>query len=213
MKNNLEKKNEKEARIMEIKEMIRNFCDEYLNDEMESYALKLTENIGRKRKIDILRGKKEIWAASIIYVIARINFLFDRDNDNHIIYDTICNYFNTVKSTTGNKASQIQDICKIEIGTEGYCSQEIVDSLTFVQTPEGFIIPKKWFENRKIIIETATDEEEDEIRQFEEKQKQIELQKVKERDEKRAEINREIARKKKEKEDKYQLSLFDDFDN
>ena len=211
MKKNSEKKNEKETRILEIKEMIRNFCDEYLNDEIKSYALKLTENIGRRRKIDILRGKKEIWAAAIIYVIARINFLFDRANENYITYDTICDYFNTVKSTTGNKASQIQDICKIEIGTEGYCRQVIIDTLTFVQTPEGFIVPKKWFENREIKIETATDEEEEEIRQFEEKQKQIELQKVKERRERRTEINREIARKKKEKKDKYQLRLFDDF--
>ena len=48
-------------RISEIKEMVHNFCDQYLNEELESYAQNLVENLGRKRKLNILRGKKEIW--------------------------------------------------------------------------------------------------------------------------------------------------------
>ena len=81
--------------------------------------------LGRKRKIDITRGKKEIWSASIIHTIARLNFLFDKQNENYITADTICDFFDTKKTTVGNKATQIEKECKLRMGAEGYCSKEI----------------------------------------------------------------------------------------
>jgi hypothetical protein len=42
-------------------------------------------------------GKIEIWAASIIYTIARLNFLFDKANGVYITPDIICDFFNTKK--------------------------------------------------------------------------------------------------------------------
>ena len=210
MKKKSSRKNDKMERISEIKEMVHNFCDQYLNEELESYAQNLVENLGRKRKLNILRGKKEIWAAAIVYVIARINFLFDKKNKNFITHDIICNFFKTLKHTTGLKASQIQDNCKIEVGTEGYCTQDIVDSMTFYKTPEGFIIPKKWLLEKEMKVEIDPDKEEKE-RQFKEKQKQILQQEREEREKRISERKLEIARKKKEKEDKYQLNLFEDF--
>ncbi len=207
MKKISEKKSKKEARVLEIKEIVHNFSDQYLNEDLEYYAQNLVENLARKRKFNILRGKKEIWAAAVIYVIARINFLFDRKNKNFISHDAICEFFGTVKSTVGNKASQIQDVCRINVGTEGYCSREIVDSFTFLRTPEGFIITKKWLFDRENIIEKDPEIKEKE-RQL---QEQIKQQEREEREKRILEQKLEIARKKKEKEDKYQLSLFEDF--
>jgi len=207
MKKISEKKSKKEARVLEIKEIVHNFSDQYLNEDLEYYAQNLVENLARKRKFNILRGKKEIWAAAVIYVIARINFLFDRKNKNFISHDAICEFFGTVKSTVGNKASQIQDVCRINVGTEGYCSREIVDSFTFLRTPEGFIITKKWLFDRENIIEKDPEIKEKE-RQL---QEQIKQQEREEREKTILEQKLEIARKKKEKEDKYQLSLFEDF--
>ena len=120
----VQSQNGKEKGLTEIREILHSFCKKYLNDELESYAIKLCENLGRKRKIDILRGKKEIWAASIIYAIARLNFLFDKENEKYITADTICNFFNTNKSTVGNKATQIENACTLTIGAKGYCSTE-----------------------------------------------------------------------------------------
>jgi len=202
-------KNDKAERVAKINEMMRSFCGGHLTPELEGYAVRLCEKLGRKRIINIVRGGKEIWAASIIYVIARLNFLFDKQNENYITVDTICNYFGTKKSTIGTKATQIENTCKLNIGAEGYCSKEISDSLTFYQTPEGFIIPKSMIDNREFIFEFVDGEEAGEIQEFADEKKRVEEEKIKKRKERRAEINREIAEKKKEKNGS-QLDIFGD---
>ena len=202
-------KDDKAERVSQIKEMIHSFCEEHLMPELEGYAVKLCERLGRKRIINIARGKKEIWAASVIYVIARLNFLFDKQNENYITVDTICNYFGTKKSTIGTKATQIEKTCNLNIGAEGYCSKEISDSFTFYQTPEGFIIPKSMIDDRGFIIKLADGEEARELQEFADEKRRAEEEKIKKRKERRAEINREIAEKKRENK-KDQLGLFGD---
>jgi hypothetical protein len=202
-------KNDKAERVAQINEMIHSFCGEHLSQELEGYAVKLCERLGRKRIINIVRGKKEIWAASVIYVIARLNFLFDKKNKNYITIDTICNYFGTKKSTIGTKATQIEKACRLSIGAEGYCSKEISDSFTFYQTPEGFIIPKSMIDDRNFIIKLADDEEARELQEFADEKRRAEEERIKKRKERRSEINREIAERKREKK-KDQLDLFGD---
>ena len=210
MNNNSEIKSDKKKRLGEIKELINGFCKKYLNKELEGYAIKLCDKLGRKRKIDILRGKKEIWAASIVNVIARLNFLFDKNNEISITVETINNFFTTKKRTIGSKATQIEKDCSLIYGALGYCSKEITDSFTYYQTPEGFIIPRKMIDDGEIIIEIATDKEAEEIKKYSENQRLLKEQKIKEKKEKRIEINRAIAeKKKKEKDDNdRQLTLF-----
>ena len=72
---------EKAKRLNEIEHLVLAFCGGHLNDELAGYALKLCKTLGRKRKISIDRGRKEIWAASVVYVIVRLNFLFDPENE------------------------------------------------------------------------------------------------------------------------------------
>jgi len=205
-------KNEKVRRINAIKEMIHGFCTKHLNEELEGYALRLCDAIGRKRKLVITRGKKEIWAASIVYVIARLNFLFDRENEYYITPDTICDFFKTKKSTTGNKATQIENACKLGLGAEGYCSKHIADAFTYYQTSEGFIVPKSMIEDGEIVIELVDGEEAEELNLFIAEKRRIEEQKAQEKKARRAEINRKIAEKKiKKKKDDRQLNLFNDF--
>jgi hypothetical protein len=83
----------KKERLNEIKALIKPFCDQYLSDELTGYVINLCHRLGRKRNVSITRGKPEILAASIIYVIARLNFLFDRENSNYITADIICEFF------------------------------------------------------------------------------------------------------------------------
>ncbi len=63
---------EKKQRLEEIKELVLSFCEEHLNEVLAGYALKLCEKLGTKRKISIIRGKKEIWAAAIGDQLPRI---------------------------------------------------------------------------------------------------------------------------------------------
>jgi len=204
-------KAEKEERLKEIKELVVSFCVEHLNEELQSYALKLCDTLGRKRKISITSGKKEIWAASIIYVIARLNFLFDSENELFLSSDTICDFFGTKKSTVGNKATQIEKACNLGIGAIGFCRTEISDAMTLVRLPNGLVIPKSMLPKPKIIVQFADEKEEEELQKFMAERQRIKEHEAAEKAARRAEINRKIAgdKKKKKEEQDNQLSLFD----
>lgn len=203
-----------------ISEMIHSFCRKYLNEELEGYCMKLCDTLARKRKIDISRGRTEIWAAAVVYTVARLNFLFDRANRHYLTVDTICDFFNTKKTTTGNKASLIMDSCNLGIGAVGYCGRLITDALTYYKTPEGFIIPKSMMEDPEFLIRFAEGEEKEELQLKIEERKQLRMQKEQERkahlaqeaDKRRARLA-EIRRKKAEEEykrrDAEQLNLFE----
>ncbi|MCP4756792.1 MAG: hypothetical protein GY866_38510, partial [Proteobacteria bacterium] len=137
--------NLKMERTAVIGEMIRDFADQHLSEELEGYALKLTDTLSRTDTLNIARGKTEIWAAAIVYVIARLNFLFDRDHEDHIAADTICDFFNTKKATVGNKATLIEDACGLVLGDEEYCSRDISELLTLVQSPSSLFFPESMF--------------------------------------------------------------------
>jgi hypothetical protein len=206
-------KAKKDERLKEIKERVVSFCVEYLNEELQGYALRLCDTLGRKRKISIIRGNKEIWAASIIYVIARLNFLFDPENELFLSADTICNFFGTKKSTIGNKATQIEKACSLGIGAQGYCSPEISDALTLVELPNGLIIPKNMLPKPEIMVEFADEKEEREFQEYMAEQERLKEREAAEKKARRTEINRKIAedkKKKKNAQDK-QISLFDGF--
>lgn len=191
-------KNDKKQRLVQIKEMLRHFCDRFLTDEYADYALKLCDALGRKRTIDITRGRKEIWGASIIHVIARLNFLFDKSNENYITADTICDYFQTKKSTVGNKATQIAKACDLTFGAEDYCREEITDLFTFYQTPEGFIIPKSMVRDGEVLIDCVAGEDAEELERLVEEQRRTRKQRQRERKKK----------PDKKKGDSNQLDLF-----
>jgi len=203
-------KNDKLERLDAIKKLIQPFYSQYLNDELTGYVMKLCDRLGRKRTISITRGKPEIWAAAIVYVIARLNFLFDKDNPVFITTDTICEFFDTKKSTVGNKATLIEEACNIRMGEQDLCSPRISDMFTFYQTPEGFIIPKSMLQKHKIELAVM---DEDETREFEERLAEKKRRREQEAEEKRAhrdEMRRKAAAKKRKEKYKDQTDLFKD---
>jgi len=199
----------KKEKTKELAELVESFCKRYFTGELTDCALKLCDKLGRIRKLDITRGKNEIWAASIVYVIARVNFLFDKANKNFITSDIICDFFDTKKTTTGNKATTIEKTLNIGIGDTNYCTNEIIESFSFVETPGGFILPQKMANDmvKEIVIRTANEEESREINEFmaEKKRQEGESEKIKR--ERRAEINREIAEKKRKKKEEEQAKI------
>ncbi|MFQ5630969.1 MAG: DUF6398 domain-containing protein [bacterium] len=196
----------KKESLHEIKQIVQRFCEQYLSEEIQGYAFKLCETLGRKRKVDISKGKKEVWAAAIVYVIARLNFLFDKENEFHITHDLVNDFFQTKKSTIGNKATQIEKLCHLAIGEEGYCSPEITDAFTFYQTPEGFILSKSMVDRGLIDVEPVEGEEAEE--QSPESLLTIEQKRKKELQE-QAEMKRKIVEKREEKKkNDDQLGLF-----
>jgi hypothetical protein len=141
----------KQRRIQEVLALLEEFSKQHLSSELSGYVFKLWEQIGRKRNYIITGGKKEIWASAVVYVIARLNFLFDKDSPNHLPPDTICGVFGTNKTTVAARASEIEKLCKIRMGHEGLCTPDISDSLAFVRLPNGMVLPKKMAKEMGII--------------------------------------------------------------
>ncbi len=50
---------EKTKRLKEIKELIKDFCKQHLNDELAGYTLKLCDKLGRKRPMVRLNGRQK----------------------------------------------------------------------------------------------------------------------------------------------------------
>ena len=199
---------DKTKRLEELKELVIQFCTKHLNEELTGYVLNLLDRLGRKRTFSITGGKPEIWAAAIIHVIARLNFLYDKENPLYLTFDEVTNFFNTKKSTIGQKATLIEKNCNIKMGETGLCSEEISQTLEFVETPEGFILPKSSIQNNIFEIKKLDEEESKELEAQiaeMERQKELELQKKKElRDEKR----RQLAAEKRKQKFKNQTDLF-----
>ena len=135
----------KQARIDEVKALLADFSKQYLASapDVAGYIEKLWDLIGRKRSYVITGGTKEVWASAVVYVIARLNFLFDKASPNYLTADTICDHFATKKGTVSARAAEIEKVCRIRVGHEGLCKPEISDELTFVTLSNGMVLPKR----------------------------------------------------------------------
>ncbi|MDA3940999.1 MAG: DUF6398 domain-containing protein [Spirochaetia bacterium] len=192
----------KENNPLQIKELLKNYCSENLGFELNRYVALLFDTIIQTPLMDINRGNPQIWAASIVYVIARLNFLFDKENEDYISFDEICSYFEVKKSTIGNKATQIEKAYGIEFADKKYTKPEIYKSFEFQISPEGFAVPS-------FLLKSVTGKEAEEIQHFVEDQKLVEQQRLEKKKARRTEINRKIGEDKKKKNKAGQISLFD----
>jgi len=143
-------------RVEEVKRLVEAFGRSRLGQEYTGLALKLCDKIGRMRKLSIQRGRVEIWAAAIIYLIARLNILFDPESGDHITADELCDFFGVRKTTISNKAGLIQKTAKIFIGDPDFSSAEIVDMFRLYETEDGLLIPGSILDN----LENQRDENE-----------------------------------------------------
>ena len=133
------------ARIDEVKALLADFSKQHLASapDVACYIEKLWEHIGRKRSYVITGGTKEVWASAVVYVIARLNFLFDKASPNYLTADTICGHFCTKKGTVSARAAEIEKARRIRVGHERQCRPEISDELTFVELSNGMVLPKR----------------------------------------------------------------------
>lgn len=131
--------NESEKRAQkEISGMIERFGKNYLDSTHTELALKLCKNIGESQEIFLSRGRPEIWASSIIYVICQINFLFDNILVPSISPEDILNFFKTKKSTVTSKSLMIRKMFDIEHGDEEFSNQMITEVFNLSKTEEFY---------------------------------------------------------------------------
>lgn len=126
-------------------EMTSGFCQECLDEEYQGLCEKLIRKIARKRNVPFLSGRIDIWAAAIVYVIGSINFLFDQSFEPYASAADICGYFGVSKSTTGQKASVIRKMFRLEYWNKDFSTKRMAEDnplANFVMV-DGFIVSKE----------------------------------------------------------------------
>ena len=97
----------------EIAPLICEFCDDHLDEAYKVICLRLLEKLCRKRPSPLLHGRHNTWAAGIVYAIATLNFIFDRENPHYMPADAIAAEFDLAAGTVGNKAADIRRLINL----------------------------------------------------------------------------------------------------
>jgi len=97
----------------ELFKLTDSFCAEHLDAEYGELCRKLIAKLARKRPSPLARGDLRIWAATAVYVVGSINFLFDKSQDIFMTGDQISLLTGIPKSTLTNKAMRVRDSLKL----------------------------------------------------------------------------------------------------
>ncbi|SFL78027.1 DUF6398 domain-containing protein [Salibacterium qingdaonense] len=115
----------------ELMRLTKDFSQAYLNEEYDEIIEKLINKMARKREVPFVAGKIEIWAAAVIHALGTINFLFDKQSQPYATVDDINTFFNTKKSTTGQKSKKIRDMFKMSYFDNEFATASIQDNNPF----------------------------------------------------------------------------------
>ena len=88
-------------------EMVSSFCDTCLSDEYKELCIRLVKKLIRPEKDNLKIDEVKIWAAAVVYDIARCNNLFENSGLVYTSIDEICEFFNADKDEVLNKAEYI----------------------------------------------------------------------------------------------------------
>ena len=97
----------------EIKNLIVQFCKEKLDAEYLRLCELAYDKLIKKDPEIFKKGNTAIWAASIVWAVGSVNFLDDKSFLPYASLTELCDWFATVNSTVGQKASLIRNILKM----------------------------------------------------------------------------------------------------
>ncbi len=117
-----------ESISQELIKLTGQFCDQYLDEDYKQLAEKLVLKMKRKRSVPFLRGRVDIWAASIIYALGQINFLFDKGTEPYMAAADIPKHFGASQSTVGQKAKKIRDMFDFYYWHPEFSTQDMLDN-------------------------------------------------------------------------------------
>ncbi|MDR2571091.1 MAG: DUF6398 domain-containing protein [Oscillospiraceae bacterium] len=123
--------------------IIKEFCEQHLNEEYSEVSLLMLEKLCRKRPSPIDFGKPNTWACGIIYAIGSINFLFDKSQTPHMRASELAEKFGISSSTAGNKAGEIRKLLKTGVLDPMWTLPSKLEDNPYVwmfETSDGFII-------------------------------------------------------------------------
>lgn len=117
-------------------------CIKHLDTEYAELCRKLTGKLARKRPSPLPRGQRRIWAAGILYAIARINFLFDPAQRPHLRADQLAKLVGAKQSTMANKGALILKTLDLSLMDPEYCRRGLLDQhpLAWLVEVDGLLV-------------------------------------------------------------------------
>lgn len=148
----MSKKSEKSvpAKMEQIYESIvgitDDFCGKHLNEEYAELCREMTEVLCRMRPSPLLKGRVNVWAAGIIYVLGRVNFLFDKTQDPHLSASELCSLLGVSQSSASAKSSQLWKILDLMQLDPRWClpSRLADNPLAWLIEVNGMIVDARW---------------------------------------------------------------------
>lgn len=129
-------------RYDEITAITDEVCTEHLSQEYVDLSRKMAATLSRKRPSPLASGRAKTWAASIVYALGQINFLFDKSQTPHMPARDLCALFDVSQNTASGKAKQIRDALKIHLFDHRWLlpSQLADHSTVWMVSVNGFIV-------------------------------------------------------------------------
>lgn len=130
-------------KTQQLVEMTSGFCDEYIDEEYKQLCEKLIRKMARKRQVPFLSGRMEIWAAVVIHVIGKVNFLYDKSFEPYVPVEDFCSYFGVSRSTVNQKSKRIRETMKIGIFDDEFSTGRTAEMNPFNEfvVVDGLIMP------------------------------------------------------------------------
>jgi uncharacterized protein DUF6398 len=129
----------------ELKKLTGELCRARIDEEYALICEEMIDKMARKRNVPFLSGRKETWAAAVVYSIGQINFLFDPSFEPYMEGAEICSHFGVSRSTVTNKAKKIREMFKMNYFESEFCtkrSNEDNPLKNMVMLKSGLIVPK-----------------------------------------------------------------------
>ena len=120
-------KETEKTKVEQIIGMIREFCNEKLNEEYGQLCVELAMTLDDLPGSPLCRGREEIWAAAIVYTVGRLNFLFDKSFEPYIRSSEIFDHFSTAGSTVSAKSGMIIDNLDLHILDNRFATRRQID--------------------------------------------------------------------------------------
>jgi Domain of unknown function (DUF6398) len=129
-----------QERVGEVIGITDEVCSEWLDAEYGRLARRLVARLARKRPSPLVRGEPRIWAAGVLYVLAQVNFLFDRAQSPHMTAAELAVAVGAKQTSMANKAAMINRLLDI-----GVYEPELTRIAMLEQHPMAWIVEVNGF--------------------------------------------------------------------
>lgn len=124
-----------------LKLQIHDFSSIYLEKDMELLCYKLVDIMSKQDNVMFMQSKTKNWTSAIIYLIAKINHMFENMIFDTLNVEIIDNFFNTKSTFYRRLAERIDDKLKITENEEFHIKspENLESNGHFCGTNEGDI--------------------------------------------------------------------------